>query len=44
LEFAVEATRGGYGQVFPYLLLEIFLMKGALRRAKKNGLLLRPSE
>jgi hypothetical protein len=43
LEFAVEA-RGGYGLVFLYILLEIFLMKGALRRAKKNGLLLKLSE
>jgi len=34
----------GYSLAFSYLLLEVFLMKVALRRAKRRGLLLRLSE
>jgi len=39
-----NALAKGYVLVFAYLLLEVLLMKAALRRAKKTGLLLRLSE
>jgi ABC-2 type transport system permease protein len=39
-----HALAKGYVLVIAYLFLEIFLMKVALRRAKKTGLLLRLSE